>query len=182
MASARRFEDTLIDFKIRQIYKLKREFVTEDDDNISKGELFVSYVIGLFPERYFSLIYCKPWKETICGRTLETVYWPDLMFRDKATGKVFWIECKYRSDVGRESVDILDQRLRDNYEDSRNLFSSPENNPVNMWIVLGRGGTPDNPEEVKIINYVYANDKQAVSRMIFFGDEEITSLEELELY
>ena len=69
--------------------------------------------------------------------------YPDLRFRDKMTGRKFWVEVKYRSHTEPDGsvVWCADNQLT-NYK--RTMYESREK----VFIMLGIGGTVQKPDKV----------------------------------
>jgi len=70
-----------------------------------KGEDFETYVERyIFPDEHYTLIYRTPNEAMNAERFVESSYYPDFQFRDKKTGKKFWVEVKYRQDSYKDKI------------------------------------------------------------------------------
>ena len=114
--------------------------------NEIKGRRFEEFVVSLVADKSrFKLL---AWRsDKIFGNTYaaENLY-PDLHIRHKIpTGEVeYFIECKYRSSWDKDgNIDLSNQFLR-----YRN-FAKEHN--CELFIAIGIGGTPSNPDEFLII-------------------------------
>ncbi|AIJ05347.1 hypothetical protein JH146_0497 [Methanocaldococcus bathoardescens] len=109
-----------------------------------KGEEFESFVLNnLFPEKYFELLDMTHNFETNSKRYVKKSLKPDFLLKDKKTGKIFYVECKYRSKLYQEKFHwAKDKEQFQRYKD----IESNENIPV--YIAMGLGGTADNPERI----------------------------------
>lgn len=114
-------------------------------ENERKGQQFEDYIISRFAPADYSLIE-KVNDYTSRHHATERSKYADLVFRKEATKEDFAVECKYRSDwitsKGKPALTWVEQRKIDDY----NQFSNDRN--IDVIIVFGVGGTPDNPGEV----------------------------------
>lgn len=122
--------------------------VSQPSDNLSdserKGQQFEDYVISQFAPADYTLVE-KVNDYTSRHHANERSKYADLVFRKKATGEEFAVECKYRSGwtdhKGKPTISWVDQRKIDDY----NQFSQDRN--IDVIVVFGVGGSPDHPEE-----------------------------------
>jgi len=136
--------------KIREAFQDFIDFVTLDREEyrkklaFKKGEKFEIYVMdNLFPEKYFKLLHKTHDFKTNSKRYVESSLKPDFLFEDKKTGKIFYVECKYRSNLYQDKFHwAKDDKQFQRYKD----FESNENIPI--YIAMGLGGTADNPERI----------------------------------
>jgi hypothetical protein len=119
------------------------EVLTEDEAS-SKGNDFEKYVADLFNKDYFSIV---EWTSDIARKRdqfVEADNNPDLVVRyqDKKRNEKFAVECKFRSDLyqGKLQWSKPDQLKR--------YRQYAEENSIPVFIVIGLGGEPDNPERM----------------------------------
>ena len=107
-----------------------------------KGTRFEEFVVSLCSDKsHFKLL---AWRgDKISGNTyaIDTLM-PDLHIRHKIDDRVvdYFIECKYRSSWGKDdAIDLSPQFVR--------YYNAAKDNGIELFIALGVGGTPSNPEE-----------------------------------
>ena len=99
--------------------------------------------MNLFPEESFNIVHKTVGAADLNGRYTEDCIYPDYKFRDRSTGKEFWVECKYRSHRGeRGAIDWTDQEHLQRYKRIR------KESGLKTYILIGLGGRPDNPDEL----------------------------------
>lgn len=109
-----------------------------------KGKDFETYTMdNLFPKETFDLLHVTPDAETNEKRYVESSRKPDLQFRDKKTGKIFYVECKYRSSLFNEKYEWT--KSTEQAERYRNIEYLEE---IPVYIAMGLMGTPENPKKV----------------------------------
>ena len=59
------------------------------------GNDFEYYVITMFNPEKFELIHRTPTNDDTNGRFVHSMVYPDLRFREIATGRKFWVEVKF---------------------------------------------------------------------------------------
>ena len=124
-----------------------------------KGNDFEDYVRNMFPPESFELIHRTPTNDDTGGRYVHSMIYPDLRFRDRKTGRKFWVEVKYRSHAEEDGsiVWCADNQLT-NYK--RTMYESREK----VFIMLGVGGTVQKPDKV------YCLDLENINfTMLFYG-------------
>ncbi len=111
------------------------------------GNNFEDYVIGMFDPEKFELIHRTPTNDDTNGKFVHSMVYPDLRFREIATGRKFWVEVKFRAHTEDRGVITWcnDNQLR-NYK--KTMYES--RNPV--FIMVGLGGTVQNPEKIFCLN------------------------------
>ena len=111
------------------------------------GNDFEDYVIRMFDPEKFELIHRTPTNDDTNGRFVLSMVYPDLRFREIATGRKFWVEVKFRARTEDRGVITWcnDNQLR-NYK--KTMYES--RNPV--FIMIGLGGTVQNPEKIFCLN------------------------------
>lgn len=133
---------------IRLAYGLSNNFAQEveiADPNEIKGRQFEQFVVSLCSDKSrFKLL---AWRgDKISGSTYaaETLL-PDLHLRHRldAADVEYLIECKYRSTWGEDGLDLSSQYVR--------YHNAAKDNGVELFIALGIGGTPSNPDEFYVI-------------------------------
>jgi hypothetical protein len=136
---------------INKLIKVVDIFLEEENENYDKGVEFERYVAQIFGKQkdYFTI---EEWTRDNSdkreGIKVESDKNPDFIIRYNPTGERFAIECKFRSqayyneklrgNVVRWSIDWQIKRYND--------FSYARRIPV--FIVIGLGGTPTNPENM----------------------------------
>lgn len=111
------------------------------------GNDFESYVITMFDPGRFDLIHRTPTNEDTGGRYVRSMRLPDLGFRERSTGRKFWVECKYRArteDLGTITW-CTDNQLR-NYK--RTYYDTGDT----VFIMMGLGGHVRAPDKVFCLN------------------------------
>ena len=106
-----------------------------------KGDKFESYIVEKFSQNYYTLLDWTPDKTTLNGIFPESNKNPDLKFREEESGRVFYVECKYRKS---DDVKIADYQLK-----RYRAFGANEQERV--FIVIGTGGTPISPDALYLI-------------------------------
>ena len=111
------------------------------------GNDFEDYVITMFDPEKFELIHRTPTNDDTNGRFVHSMVYPDLRFREIATGRKFWVEVKFRAHTEDRGVITWcnDNQLR-NYK--KTMYES--RNPV--FIIIGLGGIVQNPEKIYCLN------------------------------
>lgn len=111
------------------------------------GNDFEDYVITMFDPDMFELIHRTPTNDDTNGRFVHSMVYPDLRFREKSTGRKFWVEVKYRAraDENGSITWCNDNQLR-NYK--RTMYESRD--PV--FIMIGVGGSVRSPASVYLLN------------------------------
>src|SRR5690606_35949460 len=73
---------------------------------------------------------------------------PDLVYEFRFRGAVrkFAVECKFRSRLFNDSVTLMD-------EEKYNIYKAYHENTAPVYIVLGLGGEPYNPEKLYLIPF-----------------------------
>lgn len=150
-----------------------------------KGDAFENYVIGKFDRRFFRLKDMRSDKGAN-GFYPESNKYPDLVLEYKPASSSFAVECKWRSNWrtkndGKENIDWAggDKKLQ-NYNDYA------ANNNIPVFVVIGIGGEPDNPNELfvaplKALKYRYVDKsylsnftKKDKARNFFFDVNQVT--------
>ena len=122
---------------------------SEEKKHFDKGVDFEKYVAQIFEsqKKYFSILdWTKDTSYKRNGIQVESNKNPDLIIQYKPTKEKFAIECKFRSYM-IQSEKIDDPVIKWSYPDQikrYNDFSKTNNIPV--FIIIGLGGKPDNPE------------------------------------
>lgn len=133
---------------IRFAYGLSNDFKQEvevADPNEIKGRQFEQFVVLLCSDNSrFKLL---AWRgDKISGSTYaaETLL-PDLHLRHRldAAEVEYLIECKYRSYWGEDGIDLSSQYVR--------YHNAAKDRSMELFIALGVGGTPSNPDELFLI-------------------------------
>ncbi len=114
--------------------------LTESEE---KGRAFEEYVVSHFNKKYFAL---KEWRgdKYYQGSYAESNRYPDMEYEFSLDGKTvqFAVECKWRSKFNNERVTWATEEQADIYR----KFEKEKDMPV--FVVIGVGGTPSDPEQV----------------------------------
>lgn len=110
-----------------------------------KGYAFEKYVVKQFDRRVFTLL---DWRSDKFhdGIYAKSTRDPDLVyeFRFRDAVRKFSVECKYRSKAYNDSVRLMDEKKFSVYE-------AYQTNIAPVYIALGLGGTPENPQKLYLI-------------------------------
>ena len=114
------------------------------DDSVEKGDAFETYVVNLFSEEYFKI---SEWTSDISrkhNRFVESDCNPDLVMRYnyKNIDERFCIECKFRSNLYKGKLSWSNHSQIERYKNYANEKDLP------VFIVIGLGGYPDNPDRM----------------------------------
>lgn len=116
------------------------------DFNKKSGDDFEKFVVQKFSHNYFRL---KEWAgdKYINGIYAETTLQPDLVMEFSLKGEIsqFAVECKYRSDFHKGGIEFATMEQCHRYSD----FAENRNIPV--FIAIGVGGKPDNPQYFYVV-------------------------------
>lgn len=113
-----------------------------------KGMSFEQYVFELFPEDRFDAVDRTRDISKYSGRKVESDSYPDLLFRNKKTGDLLAIECKFASKWHYKG-DVDGIYLREYQLENYRSYSAERNIPV--YIAFGIGGIPEKPKEVYFV-------------------------------
>jgi hypothetical protein len=151
-----------------------------------KGDAFEYYVTGKFDKNHFKLIEMRSDKGEK-GNYLKSNTYPDLRYEygHGQASSSFAVECKWRSrwnksNDGQEQIEwVSGQKNINNYGE----YAEVNNIPV--FVIIGIGGEPENPEELFIVplkrlprtyaykHYLYKFSKKDKDTNFFFDSKEI---------
>ena len=143
------------------------------------GNDFESYVITIFDKEKFILTHRTPTDEDTNGRYVRSMVYPDLRFREKSTGREFWVECKYRYQPEYDGSVIWcsDTQLK-------NYLKTQYNTRVPVYVILGMGGSSKCPD----VLYCFRVDENRFTHLFYnryrskkIAVRNITSLDDLEI-
>jgi uncharacterized RDD family membrane protein YckC/uncharacterized protein YutD len=123
----------------------------DSDARFEEGKQFERYVAHLFKNYYTIEDWTQDNSDKIKGFFVESNMNPDLTIRYNPTQERFAVECKWRSSSfysalkNEKVIQVAQESQLSRYQ----KFS--ENKGIPVFIVLGVGGTPDNPLEVYCI-------------------------------
>lgn len=113
-------------------------------DSIQKGMDFERYILDQFEEKYFKMEYWQSDKGHN-GRYPESNQNPDFVFRletQSGWGNLA-VECKYQSNINANAP----VKFCEDYQ-LRNYQNFSHRNKMNVFLILGLGGSPKKPEEL----------------------------------
>ena len=111
------------------------------------GNDFEDYVITMFNPEKFEPIHRTPTNDDTNGRFVHSMVYPDLRFREIATGRKFWVEVKFRAHTeDRGAIAWCNDNQLRNYK--KTMYES--RNPV--FIMIGVGGTVRYPTSIYLLN------------------------------
>lgn len=121
---------------------LKNEMIKPQ--SFVKGEAFEKYVREiLFPQSDYILVHKTHDYNSNNGDYIESSLKPDFLFRDKKTGKQFYVEAKWRSGYyNREN------KIEWCNEKQLKRYKAIDKNDNKVFIVLGFGDKPTAPKEI----------------------------------
>jgi len=112
-----------------------------------KGEAFEEYVeTNLFPASAYDLLERTHNIDQNTHRFVGSTINPDFKFRCKSSGQVFFVEAKYRS-----SFNFVTQKVPIISSDQFTRFFYLNQEQHAVYIVVGFGGSPNNPTSVSLI-------------------------------
>ena len=116
-------------------------------DSFKKGDLFEKFVENeLFKATEYALVHRTNTYNQNETRYAEDTLKPDFKFRCIKTRQEFYVEAKYRSRFNAEKkLEVISYAQIERFK----IFQKEENTPV--FIAIGYGGTPDNPDKVSLI-------------------------------
>ena len=116
--------------------------VNNNEEYYKKGVSFEQYVVNLFDDSYFTVSDYTRDSSKHLNRKVESDQNPDLTMRYKKTNELFSIECKFRSSANNDKVNWArnDQII--------NYLSYAAKNRRPTFVVIGLGGSPDNPNRM----------------------------------
>jgi hypothetical protein len=132
---SKRLQETSANAETKLIDKIKES-----------GDVFERLVVSKFDTRYFKL---KEWAgdKYINGIYAETTTNPDLVLCYSAgkTQKTIAVECKYRSKYTKDGIFWASAQQISNYRNYQDETKIP------VFVAIGVGGVPDNPEDFFVI-------------------------------
>jgi hypothetical protein len=139
--------DKAKDILKQELEKTKTEAETRlIDKKKEAGNNFEAFVVSKFNPDFFSL---KQWAgdKFVDGIYAETTIQPDLVYRFEIKGlkQDFAVECKYRSQYSQNGIEWALEYQFENYK------SFQEKNQIPVFVAIGVGGKPDDPDELFII-------------------------------
>ena len=148
-------------------------------DYYGKGYRFEDYITSLFPADSWIVMDRTRDFSKVLKRSVESDSNPDFTFRHIKTGKVFAVECKYRSYFFKGGIE-WDRRKGDNYR----IYGKSRGIPV--FVAIGIGGNPKDPLELffvpleKLNNFPYSIiSKQELVLFKRKPRQQFTSIEEI---
>ena len=124
----------------------RREEPRKDLGPYIVGKQFEDYVYSMFPPDRFECTHRTVGAAELNGGCRPDCYLPDLRFKDRATGREFWVECKYRSYRVDGSIVWADQKLLNRYIGIR------MESRLKVYVMIGLGGDPSRPRELFLVD------------------------------
>jgi hypothetical protein len=126
------------------------------------GTAFEDFIITKFDKNYFSLLE-RTNDTVVAGVYAQSRSNPDFLYKFvlRKYTKIFAVECTYRS----EPANVISVKLAEQL-DRYQKFSEERN--VDVYIILGMGGLPNNPEELFIIPLKKAQPKMTYDALKVF--------------
>ena len=115
-------------------------------DSYKKGARFEQYISTLFSEPEFAVHDRTRDNSKFLDRHVETDGHPDLVFRNKKTGKLFAVECKWRGKWACNKNGGLGIWWKPWWAERYIAYGKASNMPV--FVAFGIGGTPEKSKEV----------------------------------
>ena len=113
------------------------------DDSYVKGEVFEDYVLKiLFPKTKYFLLEKTHDSNVNEENFVKSSLKPDFKFKCKKTKKEFCIEAKFRSELYKNKIVWATTQQLKRYKE--------ENKTAPVFICIGHGGSPSNPENIFI--------------------------------
>lgn len=135
--------------RLNSIVLPKPEILNVEERNmesIQKGREFEKYVVTYFDKNYFTIAHAQSDK-SFDGRHVESNQNPDFVMRlETSFAQVsIAVECKYRSSINKNyPIQFCEEYQLKNYQ----RFGYE--NDMNVFLVLGVGGKPDNPDDLYV--------------------------------
>ena len=119
----------------------------EQTESERKGFVFEQYVDNHFPDKYFKRLEWRSDIKDTNGRLSESSKYPDLEYEIRKSGVRFAVECKWRQSFLKKNGDLViwwaqNEKQIDNYIQ----YGKSQN--IDVIVLIGIGGTPDNPDKV----------------------------------
>ncbi len=116
-------------------------------ESFKKGDLFEKFVEDeLFKASDYVLVSRTNSYDQNKNRYAEDTLRPDFKFRCKKTGQEFYVEAKYRSRFNADNkIDVI------SYTQIERFKGLQKDESIPIYIAIGYGGTPDNPDSVSLI-------------------------------
>jgi hypothetical protein len=111
----------------------------------TKGEAFENFVERiLFPSSHYELLHKTQGISQNSNRYVRSSLKPDFQFKCRTTGKVFYIEAKFRSKTFNDNYEVLSEQQNKSFPHLNNP-SSP------IYIAFGYGGKAESPNYISLI-------------------------------
>lgn len=121
---------------------------TSFDENKRKGDAFEKYVVKHFDPKFFNVM---EWRgdKYVDGRYAVSSHFPDLeiefFFKKRDVTERFAVECKWRNDYFKGGVQWAENYNIRNYQEFAREVKIP------VFVVIGIGGTPDQPSDIYVL-------------------------------
>jgi hypothetical protein len=134
-------------------------------DPYQKGARFEKYVSTLFPEPDIIVQDRTRDNSKLLNRLVESDGYPDFVFRNKKTNKIFAVECKWRGQWAQSKNGEIGLWWNGVHSERYSAYEKKTSIPV--FIAFGIGGSPEKPKEVyfmELAQLQYAFLKQSFVR------------------
>ena len=124
----------------------KIQYKTQQELQKDKGYQFEQFIVGLFNKEWFQVVEWRSDKRAHNGMFAENSKYPDMEveFRQDFDRYAFAVECKWRKSFYNGEVRWAEPYQIDNYWDFQ------EERDIPVFVAIGIGGTPDNPEQLYV--------------------------------
>lgn len=121
----------------------------------TKGEQFENFVQNtMFPNSHYELLHKTNDYSQNSTRYVRSSLKPDFQFKCNITGKIFYVEAKFRSKIYKGKYEVLSEQQFDSFP-SLNSAERP------IYIAFGYGGKAEDPDFVSLIPFEKAT-KRAI--------------------
>ena len=148
----------------------KKEPKQEEITNKEKGTIFENFIINKFDANYFRLLE-RTNDLTVNGISPEKRGNPDFVYHFELRGYVaqFSVECTFCSTV----KDIIDVKAWDKLNRYKEFGRERQ---IDVYIILGLGGVPQNPKELFIIPLQKAKAKMSYDELKLYARSTVNRL------
>lgn len=118
----------------------------ETDESVGKGHEFEKYVLDLFEKNDFTYVTVTSDYASKSGAFVESSMNPDLVIRCKKSKQKFAVECKFRSNLYWNKEHKAGMLQWSSSAQMRRYREYQKEEDIPVFVVIGLGGLPANPE------------------------------------